>query len=188
MELTNQDRARIFAMYFGAEVKPNAEHKSKGKIYMVGDSTICIRQTILPKVHFVPIDECRLVLRPLSALSDEDIVRIAKMAIQGPALSIDNDEIHIDGPIHRDGEKVAVGVYCRCFEGTVYIFYDFAVRIQENEQADVISSTDNALAIGDMLRERGYALPYRGESLFDLGIAISAEANTIIAETEMLAS
>lgn len=181
MELTNQDRARIFSMYWGSPVQQQVENgKVQGKMIRVSETTVCV-EFYADRTSAATFCSCKLILKPLSALSDEDIVRIAKMAIQGPALSIDNDEIQVDEHIHRDGEKVAVSVYCRCFEGTVYIFYDFAVRLQEAEQADVISSTDNALAIGDMLRERGYALPYKGESLFDLGIAISAE-------TEMLAS
>jgi hypothetical protein len=103
-------------------------------------------------------EKYKLLLTPLSKISDEDAIEVCREVGLVNALILLRDEKGITVVDHT-------------YEITIFF-------------SGVIVSTKNAKAYAfpqsqmfDTIRELGYALPYKGQSLFELGIAIDKTLN-----------
>lgn len=72
-EITNEMRARIFAAYWGAEITIG----DNGNVYplvQLNGNAVCVGKNKLKVDMWWKIGHCRLILKPLSDISDEDAI------------------------------------------------------------------------------------------------------------------
>lgn len=132
-QLTQQ----IAGAYIGAQVEWT---NKKWDIYSYGKDGVQINALV------VPYDQCRLILTPLSAISDEDAVEVAKMV---------------------GYDDTGNGKVCRSF---ININREIVLDFEQNVFYIKLDTP-----IIDYLRSRNYDLGYMGiRSLIDAGIAISS--------------
>lgn len=86
MELTTEQIARVFAMYWGCLCTSERYPQIKGNISGI-DNCMAGLHVFIDNNEGVPIDEAKLVLRPLSAITDEDAIEVAR--IMGVTYSAD---------------------------------------------------------------------------------------------------
>lgn len=133
MQNTIENKAKFFALYWGQEI-----------LYVDSYNKIKhIDSFWLDEL----INESHLLLTPLSQISDEDAIEVAKIlgnAENGSSIEWDCGGESFD----------FIGDYC----GTVY--YDGEIDYNENEQVSLL-----ILQAYDYLRSKGYALPYMGLSV-----------------------
>ncbi len=122
----------------------------------------------------------RLILKDIKDISDDDITEIAKLASYHPDVKEDWENIICDfdvDEIVRHDDRIEVKHTCICYEGSFTLCHDgqmYFNGIDENgTEADPHIFIPNIIAIADYLREKSYALPYKNQSLFDLGIAVN---------------
>lgn len=187
--LTNEERARIFAMYMPCYVEIDGRHT---KIV-----SVCFQHyQDEPKYEYedviVETDEDghetggrwattdfqyfknqvpKLQLTPLSKITDEhaiEVARIWKPDYEWKVMSRDQFDCLL---------MVECSDYIMWFDFMDSSF-DFEEKYtgEENIEAHRCEKErtycESIVEIIDRLRELGYALPYKGQSLFDLGIAI----------------
>jgi hypothetical protein len=82
VQLTNEQIARVFAMYHGHEFERVYFYASDGSFHSREITRVTwktIEQgTKPPSINIGKVD-CKLLLTPLSAISDEDAIEVAKM-------------------------------------------------------------------------------------------------------------
>lgn len=143
--ITNEMKAKIATLYWGC---PN-QYKRKGQIVTgeVGGITI---QNILKG------DYCKLILKPLSEITDEDANTFWKK------LGL-NDDYGNNEAYPKESRKQFI--------------LDWLERKPKfPAHYEKFNAVKSILAI-DTLRELGYALPYMGIDLFESGIAIPNNKN-----------
>lgn len=96
-------------------------------------------------------DVIKLILKPLSAISDEDAVEVAN--IFGNRISED---------VERED----------CFDFIGFQYYLVELFEVGSDMMDI--TLDKAIKAIDFLRKQGYMIPFRGVDLFKAGIAIDA--------------
>lgn len=86
----------------------------------------------------------KLFLRPISSITDEELLEVGRMLLSGT--------VHIE---HRDSNKVTLenNLVSQC-----YVWFDGEVHVEEYVQAVPLS----ILEVYDYLRAQGFALPFRG--------------------------
>lgn len=154
-QLTQEDKARIFAMYLGSECSDrNGEHfESMGLTYMFGEMHVCH----YPNCNVAnAVSDCKLHLYDLSDISDEDAIEVCKAV--DPYIITD-----LEYNVVREFHSISVidteyGRYVKIYDLTGSVF----------------ASGNQNCASGaiDKLRELKYSVPYKGINLFDAGIAI----------------
>lgn len=171
-ELTNEDKARVFAMYLGCEciADEQLEHwhpfdkGEKGlKVAGVVHETVVIQriaETVKDKYN-----QCKLLLKPLSEISDEDAIEVIKISVRTGK----GDYSQLEYTITESSDECKV-VSCMSMLGRVY--YNGNVFLHNEDISDFFP-IHNHIETTDFLRSRGYALPYKGIDLFGSGIAIS---------------
>lgn len=149
--LTNKERERIFAMYYGAEMLSSFKEPFKVNGDIIQDIS-----SVWP-MHNV----AKILLIPLSKITDEHAIEVANLWNKGYGWEI-NTRVQFYLELVNKTTYQIIRIW---FTGSI----DFQL-IVGNE-----TLFDNCEAIVEMidkLRELGYALPYKGKSLFELGIAI----------------
>jgi hypothetical protein len=145
--------AQICAAYWGAEVSANPYADNRAPIIgkMVGITTrLHVKYPKWQSIVDIEYSNCKLILRPLSEITDKDAVEVA--------------DIYLFKPEHRGKEKHMMS--CQFEEGTFIIIHDDypAVRVFMYElTAELV----------DFLRSRNYDCGH-GDivSLIDAGIAV----------------
>ncbi|MFT3679452.1 MAG: hypothetical protein QM791_04215 [Ferruginibacter sp.] len=184
-KLTQEEIAKIFAShlmcdiqapnpYAGDECQPDmatgyltgisAENSWQAQIQFVIDGNA------EEEPAYEDVDKCKLLLRRLESISDEDIIEVAGICSFGTdgmmVQRIDkvNEKYIMVCDKYNDNadEKNSLRIYYEQFE---IIFLDEEGRVSDFDWYRMIEVTD-------LLRSKGYALPYRGIDLFESGIAI----------------
>ncbi len=159
--LTNEERARIFAMYYGAEVQTGFK-----ETYVVNGNIISDIASVWP-MH----NDAKLLLNPLPKITDEHAIEVAKIWKPDYEWKV----------IGKDQFDCLLMVECSDyimwfdFMGSSFDFeekYTGEENIEAHGCEKEETSCERIVEIIDCIRELGYALPYKGQSLFDLGIAI----------------
>lgn len=79
MQLTNEEIAKVFAMYLDCECKEDYSGKEKGTLVSVYRNGYC---GVLHKVIWkVACNETTLLLKPLSSITDEDAMSVGLMCV-----------------------------------------------------------------------------------------------------------
>lgn len=103
MKLTNEEIAKVFAMYIGSEVFDDYENR---KTVLVGirKNDIFIQFRSLVSSRDIDLNECKLLLTPLSKITDEHASEIVKiLRIQEDEGGFDTSGIAIKNCLIKDG-------------------------------------------------------------------------------------
>lgn len=151
-------KARFFGSHIGAKVFME-KHKELDVIFrgvskpisVDGFNLHCTRDErhafIVPNAFIVPIDHCKLVLRPLSSITDEEAIECAGIAL--------GEKCH--KAIVRHGGWCVVK-HKTSSEKDVYIGFEPSAGVW-NEFG---SSTKYDIAAYDYLRSKNFCLPFMG--------------------------
>ncbi len=167
-ELSNQEKAKIFALYLGQQfVYEDNEPDDICGVY--GDDVVYGNDADESGEGIFSISECKLILSPLSSISDEDALEIAEI-ITSPGYYIAQYEVF-------DRTDKFIQVMCQNkqgeeYGGSVFIYFNGDIDWDYHNKDKCDGHGMRLLQSYDYLREHGYALPYKGRDLFELGIAI----------------
>lgn len=73
-----KEKIRCFAAYWGAKVKV-ASYEFEYDMCMLNSTSICVGQNKLDVDMWYKLSDCALLLKPLSDISDEHAIEVAKM-------------------------------------------------------------------------------------------------------------
>jgi hypothetical protein len=181
MELNKENKALFIAQYYGQTVAGHECDKCDFKLTEIslldlevglwgdwsgGTNPQCACNDI------VSVSDVWLNLKPLSSITDEDAIEVARIALYAPQLDEWNpdewnpDEVWIgEGDIdNRGNHTLEVGM--RCWNGLLNI-NDISGSITLHDEECEMQEIYNLSAIIDFLRSKGYALPWIGISVED---------------------
>ncbi len=140
MEISNEIKSKMFAQYLGQEVRRDNYTTIQEKL------TVPVLEYIS---DFIIWDTCKLILRPLSAITNEDAIEVANiMASPHIAMRLEKDETKIK---------------------------DCKYWIENGLIATFTNNSYKHFAAYQYLQSRGYDLPQYlldGKTLFETGMAI----------------
>lgn len=176
-QLSNEEKAKIFALYLGCEVIGQYDGERKGYLTGIhGEDQAEIQFfeqdgiNVFEQPEYNQYDECKLRLIPLKEITCEDAVEIAKIAAQRPDdYTADNADVRL----LRNAIQV---VFTDKIDEIINITFDgdVLVYIHPIDGREKIERRPKGQAqYIDKFRELGYALPYKNKDLFELGIAIN---------------
>lgn len=161
MQLTNNEEDKIFGMYLPCDVLCG---KQSGWIHSQKQHYADLRFYVENKDRGL-----KLLVTQLSKISDEHAIEVAKIT----------DVVTNTGLLVRRGidcvsiyDKYNDTVDTKQKDGIVEFHTDSLDIFYWSEGKVQSSDLERHLLIIDFLRSKGYALPFRNASLFDLGIAI----------------
>lgn len=142
-----ENKAKFFAQYFKQKVYKNSVSKNSGFCY--------------PDLAKIP-DDGYLELNPLSQISDEDALKVAKIINPGSFLTDKKWQVnHIDNA-NASYIDISSARSAHFFE----IDYDGYLHIKDEETGETpFMVLPEFLGAFDYLRSKGYALPFNGLSV-----------------------
>ncbi len=179
--------AQIAALYIGAKISNEWDPKNHGT-RISGDILGVYKQTAFiqnfdvygkPWADMVErkVDECQLLLSPLSAITDEHAIEAAKLASYHPDLKEDWENIICDfrvDEIVRHPDRIEIKHTCICFEGSFNLRFDGNMFMSGEDEGMRAQPEIYLPHYGiDYLRSKGYDCGYSDiPSLIEAGIAI----------------
>jgi len=81
LQMTNEIKAKVFAQYLGQRCATAEERFNSPGLTLIGISDLgCqVRDAAIKLTYYVTESDLKIVLRPLSAITDEDKVQVAKI-------------------------------------------------------------------------------------------------------------
>jgi hypothetical protein len=83
MKISNETIAKVFAPYLFQNlecvIKTGDHWQQRSYLYEVNSSEVIVSGKSFPFSRPVRFNECKLILKPLSAISDEDAIEVAKL-------------------------------------------------------------------------------------------------------------
>lgn len=148
MTLTQQDIARIYGMYIGAEIQTTVGISTLTTVWVLGKNNQL--GTLMPGMSVqraYSTEQCKLILHSLSNITDEDAIEVARI--------VGNKSDHfLDGDISM------------ALIGQIIIN-------DKNTLVHRLGGLINATQVVDYLRSKSYMVHHI--NLFDVGIAIDAK-------------
>lgn len=77
-EITNEFLAACFAAYWGCKMKI-ADYPHEYDMCMLNGNSVCVGQNVKDVDLWYKINTCKLILTPLSLITDEDAIEVAKI-------------------------------------------------------------------------------------------------------------
>jgi len=161
-KLTSSEISKVFAMYLGQKVFSNSYSKGV-RVLTANDLGNVLHSD----------DKGLLNITPLSSITDEHAIEVAK---------IFSDEYEWEVSVR---DMACIIVECKDYRIWIYFndnslidfeeIYTGKENIKAHGGESEPCSSYGIVAIIDRLRELGYALPYKGKDLFELGIAINTQ-------------
>lgn len=151
MKPSNEEKARFFAQYWKQRVLCSVLHGGIVKV----ESYFLHKDNLQNGDH--------LILKPLSSISDEDAIEVARMSV--------DTERNITG-IKRTENSVSVkmtdtiNVHQR-YNVKLWMSGNIEVRAKSGENW-VYNHNWNQISIFDYLRSKGYALPFNGHTVEEM--------------------
>lgn len=176
--MIQQDKIRVLMMYYGCNVEYGYEgRKRKGLI--TGNNAVygieIFDSSRLTHLHHnVDPDLIQLILKPLSKISDEDAIEVAKIALPLPfhrhtkGWKVTRDFAITGWPyikVHNPKNVYSFQIDCTCCWFSIYNMDQSCTQESDIHIVDII----------DYLRSHSYALPHKGQDLFEAGIAIESK-------------
>lgn len=171
MELTTEQRARIFALYLGCEATLTGDRYHEGPPPVIA-SALCRDGIGLSangldgrmRSWEVPFEETQLILRSVSAITDDETVMVGLLS--GYVLRTDANE-----SIGWSRESLIERIW------EAFLSFDSIYSDGEERKIDMLSS-----AAFQYLTQQGVSLPlfiapshpYNGKTAIDLGLAIDS--------------
>lgn len=146
MTFSKEEKQKIYALYCGCQIAYPSDDFINSKWIPGRWSWSVVADTNYS------VENTRLVLKPLSRISDEDALLCADN------LGVD---IYFKGTSKLVPEELRVQKVKECLFNHIHDF------VAINEIVGII----------DFLRSKGYALPYQGIDLFEAGVAITSKTN-----------
>lgn len=195
MELTNDIKAKVLAQYLGSWIKlATGLDRTLIAVGGIGDEPyIKLRLGEAGNKQFVhaellQLSTAKLILKPLSAITDEDAIEVANIAMRrhnrhykpgDVTYKILTKQAESEGKIFY----IEVGV---CVNAGLYMRKEYKVRLEKNDVStcDWVNKTGgsnkdyftpNTFEIFQFLQMQGYDLPQRmldGKTLHEAGLAI----------------
>ena len=166
MSINQYDRVRI---HFGRIVKTKNsidggynKERNYGDYSIREQSYVPLKSPANAQPEFTVPGGVKMLLKPLSKITDQHALQIAVTEGLANATVFER----LDDRIILIDDSYRLAIY---FNGVIDL-------IKGNEDVNQWLST---ISIIDQLRRWGYALPYKGQSLFDLGIALDKTINLI---------
>lgn len=166
MEITNQIKAKVFALYFGQQLL--SKNDFKGEFYRIStyknhEEPAHVELAMPTAIINYEINDCKLILKPLSSITDEDAIEVGKILF---------------------GKEYS--------EGTVYRHKDYEVWVKVLKPNTTINQNvyigfkgglsngngwglQNMLQAYQYLQSKGYDMPQfllEGKTLQEAGLAI----------------
>lgn len=175
IQLTNEERRHIISAYgIGCPVLPD-------KITYIKNEGACEISSLSIEVgacikyspsysEFLQFDKFKMALKPLSQMSDEDALAVAKLATR---YSEDIDYVAYRFEIQNRADTYLIITFRGACVKIDYKHDAVAFMTASNiYMPSMFMPVLNMQDIVDYLRAKHYALPYQGHSLFELGVAI----------------
>lgn len=184
-KLTTQEISKVFAMYLGADVDVKDYDNDEPLRLEAVNIEGCIWTNLDDQETGVYIDEAKLLLTPLSKISDEDAIKVTRIY---PA-NIDHLDKFDDGTtfIHRDDElKTVVLNFWEEVNSEEKDIDTFPLTINYNGECfDHRGISNNQNLIFQYLISKSYAVPLffspdhwaNGKTAIELGISIEKHHN-----------
>lgn len=152
-EINSENKARFFALYWGQEVLQDYGRKGNVNTYTI---------------EYLDGDRSNqwIILKPLSKISDEDAVEVAKIMAASSSVyfAYEKTEWGVDRK-NATGRQVWVYEKNKSNNNSIAVCYiNFSGSVYFNTENGVRLFTDD-LSVYDYLRSRGYALPWMGISV-----------------------
>lgn len=154
--LKNYEIWKIFAMYMPCDVM-DLFNDRVGKFVGLDYNNNPV-QVLHKTVWHFNYDEVKLLLISLSKITDEHAIEVAKICKPNVVWNITKKE-----PFNR------IVLESNSYRLSIWFVDYYCIEFEYCDTPSHFSSISDVI---DRLREIGYALPYKGQSLFDLGIAI----------------
>lgn len=151
MKQNIQDKAAFFAQYWGQSVIVSETNGHANKRYKVESSEM--------HDHFF-LHECYLELTPLSEITDEDAIEVAKIL---------HGRDCVPEICYNDGEQITLSPYGR----SAYGWNEININTKGFLSYDRADSL-KVIQAYDLLRRNGYLIPYAGhttDQLLEMGWA-----------------
>ena len=172
--MTPQQGQQLKARFFGMHIGQGVDVFKSGAVVchgmMLGIAIVNGHVVIdaAPRRRYSDADfDIKLILRPLSSITDEEAVECAKIALDDSLVSIDNSNI--------GRSNGATWVVTKSKE-RFFIFNDFkddCMFSADTEEGDDIRF--KAFEVADYLRSRNFCLPFQGIDPIEAGWAILEE-------------
>jgi len=185
MELTQEDKIRVFGLCMGAQVI--ASDGTIGTLCQVSKQFIRFDTDGERKDCAYVYNHVQLILKPLEMISDDHAIKLLELACYHPQIDSDFKNIICDLDVERVirmQECIKIKHTLICFDGYFVIgtvdnmACHFEMRDENEESPEPIWQSHRLI---DQLRQWGYHIPYKGHDLFASGIAIKpADKNEII--------
>jgi hypothetical protein len=146
MENTIENKAKFFALYWGQEiVVHNGIINKRFKLNEIGDET-----------------DYHLQLKPLSSISDEDVIEVAK--IINPGSFFTNKKWDVK---HIPNEEASyIEITSKRSAHRFEIYYDGYLHVKDEDTDNIpVMSLPNYLGAFDYMRSKSIALPFMGISV-----------------------
>ncbi len=166
-KLSNQERAKIIAMYY--PLSPVSKIPYPSTTY---SNIAAIEMCFMKQEGY---EDIVLPLKKLEAITDEHAIEVAKIAARRPEhyslkdADITRHENSID-IIFLDELDNVINI---SFPNGDVLFYEH----DKNGNRAIHQRTNGQAKYIDLIRELSYALPYKGIDLFKAGIAIDKTSN-----------
>lgn len=79
MEITNEIKAKVFAQYFGERITIGNKDTYESLVGIKGINSIYTGVNPMGVDKWYKISACQLILKPLSSITDEDAIEVAKI-------------------------------------------------------------------------------------------------------------
>lgn len=154
MENTLENKAKFFAQYWGQLIIGDVNNAGEKVIYPV------------EKSNMYRFEETRLELKPISSITDEDAIEVAKIVLNyyksDKTIEIPINSKFVVNKIHKD-----IDVWFRDLLINIHTTTSTTSFVIDNKE--FLSSP---IDVYDYLRSKGYALPWMGltvEQLIEYG-------------------
>lgn len=145
MQLTTEDKARVFALYLGSDYQVEYVSVTTGKDTVRRGNLSIFDLYMYQPEKWGDVYTVKLILKDLADITDEDAIEVIKS-------------------IHSACSPVWIDNIV-CYND--YVYYDL-----KNERLQLALYGAIPYMAVDKLRELGYAVDYKGINLFHTGIAI----------------
>lgn len=171
--LTTEQIARVFAMYYGQRYISDPNGEEPQNFPVIGETLTCF--------EYYPNSKCGdvLLLRPLSSITDEDALEVAKIIAQRPP----HYGLH-DADITRNGTVVDVVFLDKSHEViSIGLNGDNLLYVWESDGTrSILERVKGQPMAYQYLTQQGYAVPLfiapghpdNGKTAIELGLAIDA--------------
>lgn len=174
-KLTREQKARIFARYWGCGCKSSKYSQIGGDMSGI-DNCMAGLHVLIDNNEGVPIDEAKLLLKPLSAITDEDLHSLCRI------FGLESDSIK------RYAGGLISAWKCTKYgsphnpDGAMVTIYSEGIEWNNGLEIDGVEVHLNRCDAIDYLRQNGYAVkefvaldhPCNGMTPIQMGIAIDS--------------